>query len=250
MDTVILYSETLEPKRIAGALADLNLRPVASRALLAEAVVREPDILAVIIQVGDLDGPLERFLSSLRRSIPRLNVAVICGSCREALPELFTQIDLDVPDDTLMCDVQNFVLSAAITNRRRANRFDWPLNGYLSFDDGKRWQTHRVRSLGRGGAFLESENAAPAPGARAAMRIVFQDFKMRTACEVLDSRSASSNLPAGFGVRFTGFSESSCQVIDRIVDDALVRTLIAPEETPAVPSLGAEEGLSISPELT
>jgi hypothetical protein len=67
---------------------------------------------------------------------------------------------------------------------------------------------------------------------------------MVTKCEVLDRRPPSLRLPAGFAVRFTQLSEESMQLIDRIIQDALVQTLMEPEGEPEVPTLG-EEALSI-----
>ena len=175
----------------------------------------------------------------------RLNLAVVCDSCREAVPEVFTHI-LANPE-TLDRDLRSYVSSVVLRNRRTANRYDWPLQGFVSLD-GRRWESHRVRSLSSNGAFLESDAAAPRPGSRVLLRVVFQDFKMLATCEVLDARLASSRLPAGFGLRFVDFSSASRAVIDRIVDDALVRSLLAPDDGDGAPSLG-DEGLTLGPEL-
>ncbi len=248
MEKVIVYTQTLDPKIVAAALANLDIQTVAGRAELAEALVRESDILCVVMQVAVIDQEFEGFLASLKRSMPRLDVAVICDKCREAIPEIFTHINAGLGTKTLVEDLQNFAFSAAITNRRRTHRYDWPLEGYLSLDGSSRWETHRVRSLSSNGAFLESDAVPPEPGKRGQLRIVFQDFKMLTACEVLDSRRASSRLPAGFGVRFVDFSPAGCAVIDRIVGDALVRSLLHPDEQPGTPALGAES-LVVGPEI-
>jgi hypothetical protein len=172
-------------------------------------------------------------------------VAVVCASCREAVPEVFTHIEAD--PGSLLEDLRAFASSAVIRNRRRAHRFDWPLQGFLS-TDGRHWETLRVRSLSRDGAFLESEGASLQAGARGRLRVVFQDFRLETTCEVLDGRLASSRLPAGFGVRFLGLSEASRGQVDRIVNDALVRSLLSPDDSQGAPSLGAES-LSLGPEL-
>ena len=248
MEKVILYSQTLDPSLVVSALARLEIKLVAHRSELAEVIVHELDILCVIIQVDTLDSEFESLLSSLRRSMPRLSVAVICSTCRAALPEVFTHIDLNVPLTTLTQDIQNYVFGSAVTNRRRVHRFDWPLQGYLSLD-GQHWVDYRVRSLSAHGAFLECETAFPEPGLKGQLRIVFQDFKMLTTCEILDTRHGSSNLPAGFGVRFVGFSDTSRQVIDRIVSDALVDTLLRPATEPTTPTLGPQDILSAGPEL-
>jgi hypothetical protein len=69
----------------------------------------------------------------------------------------------------------------------------------------------------------------------------FQNFSLETACEVLDTRRASSRLPDGFAVRFTELGAEAQALLDRIVRDALVRALLEPESPPALPSLGEEE---------
>ena len=61
------------------------------------------------------------------------------------------------------------------------------------------------------------------------MRVVFQNFRMVTHCEILDPRQASSKMPPGFGVRFTDLSEASRSVIDSIVNEAIVDVLIVNE---------------------
>ena len=53
----------------------------------------------------------------------------------------------------------------------------------------------------------------------------------------------------GFEVVGEPFSWSDSELIDRIVDDALVHILIEPDAEPPAPSLGPEEVLSIGPEL-
>ena len=77
------------------------------------------------------------------------------------------------------------------------------------------------------------------------LRISFQNSRLVTRCEVLDPRQASSKLPSGFAVRFSTLSDDSAKLIDRIVQDALLQTLLQPENEPAIPTLG-EEDLSIS----
>ena len=102
MEKVIVYTQTLDAKLVDAALANLEIRLVAGRAELAEALVRESDVLCVVTQVVAIDAEFESFLASLKRSMPRLNVAVICESCREAVPEVFTHINDSLDADTLM----------------------------------------------------------------------------------------------------------------------------------------------------
>jgi hypothetical protein len=239
----------MAPAVIEQALARLRVITVSSRTELAERIVRDMDVLCVIIQVDLLRDPWRGLLDSIARSFPLLNVAVVCRECDGAVPRDLSLIRSKPGDPAFEGDIQNFAFAAAITNRRRNHRFDWPLRGQLELE-GAQGRRYRVRALSCSGAFLECETDFPRPGARGELRIEFQDFRMLTHCEVLDSRRSSSRLPSGFGVRFTGFSERACKVIDRIVKDALVNTLIEPgAETPA-PSLESGDILTVGEELT
>ena len=75
--------------------------------------------------------------------------------------------------------------------------------------------------------------------------MLFQNFSLQTGYEVLDTRRASSNLPDGFGVRFTDLSDEARSRLERIVRDALVRALLEPESEPQLPSLGDDELLPV-----
>ena len=81
------------------------------------------------------------------------------------------------------------------------------------------------------------------------LRVVFQNFRMVTKCEILSTRQASSNLPLGFGVRFTDLSEASKMIIDQIVNDAIVHALVEPDSEASVPSLAEDSMLTPNFEL-
>ena len=100
---------------------------------------------------------------------------------------------------------------------------------------------YRIRSLGAGGAFLESAEGGPEPGTVTTLRITFQNFQLFTECEILERRQSSSNLPAGFGLRFVSLQPKTRELIHRIVNDAVFQVLIEPEIEPAIPSLDEEE---------
>jgi hypothetical protein len=249
MHEVLLYCEKMDPRVVEHALARLRVTLVSSRTELAERIVRDMDVLCVIIEVELLQDPWRSLLDSIARSFPLLNVAVICRECEGSLSEDLSLIGSRPEDPAFVGDIQNFAFAAAITNRRRNHRFDWPLRGQLELE-GDQSRRYRVRALSCTGAFLECETDFPKPGARGEVRIEFQDFRMLTRCEVLDSRRSSSRLPSGFGIRFTGFSDRACRVIDRIIEDALVNTLLEPDAEPAAPTLESGDILTIGEELT
>ena len=96
---------------------------------------------------------------------------------------------------------------------------------------------------------MECSALGPDPGTRMFVRIVFQDHALTTACEILPTRTASSNLPPGFGVRFVELGVLARGIIDKIVCDALIRSLLEPEEEPEMPTLGGNDLLEAGFEL-
>ena len=79
MHEVLLYSETLRPETVREALSRLEVKAVANRVQLAERIVKDTDVLCVIIQLERLDDPWRRLLGSVTRSFPLLNVGLMFG---------------------------------------------------------------------------------------------------------------------------------------------------------------------------
>jgi hypothetical protein len=248
MNKVLVYTQTLDPQTIISALGDQEVTSVNSFLRLAERVVEEKNLLCVLIQIDGLDEECQKFLTSLKKNFPILGVGVITKDTSADLPQGYSRIDVRLQGDAFNQEVQNFISSLVMTNKREHNRFDWPLRGFLSLD-GKTWTEYPLRSISAGGAFLECGSSLPVPGSRGVLRVVFQNFKMLTRCEVLDARQASSNLPPGFGVRFTELSDASKMIIDQIVQNALVSSLVEPEREVVTPTLGGEDQLTPDFEL-
>jgi hypothetical protein len=238
MGKIIVYTQTLNPAVLAPALSGHELVLTAGRAELVEAVVRETDLLGLVFQKPELDAADRAFLASLKKCFPILALAVISGEAAAALPAGAAVIGQET--ESLAEAVGGFTASISLSNRREHQRFDWPLQGALTADEAT-WRSYPIRSLSAGGAFLVCASDCPSPETEAELRILFQDFQIRTRCRVLDPRQASSHLPAGFGVRFTGLSTRGRQLIDRIIHDALVEVLLAPEREPGLPSLDDDE---------
>lgn len=240
MGKIIVYCQTLDPAVLAPALGGYELLPIAGMTELVEAVVREPNLRGVLFQQEELGAEDRAFLASLKKSFPILALAVVTGKAAAGLPAGAAAIDAGREAESLIEAVSGFAASIRLSNRREHQRFDWPLQGALSAA-GQQWQSFPIRSLSAGGAFLVCPAGCPAPDTEGSLRILFQDFQIRTRCRVLDPRQASSNLPAGFGVRFTELSDRGRQLIDRIVHDALVEALLAPDSEPGPPSLDEDE---------
>jgi hypothetical protein len=207
--------------------------------------VERSRVIALIIEKPQIDESFRRLLSSIKKSFPILQICLITNPGEE--PDLSDPATVDCNITTtgkqLAAELKSFGSSIDVTERRDHFRFDWPLQGNLSLDE-KSWQTHNLWALSADGAFLESSTDVPTQGSTAILKVSFQNSRMVTKCEVLDRRPPSLRLPAGFAVRFTQLSEDSMQLIDRIIQDALVQTLLEPDSEPEIPSLG-EEDLSI-----
>jgi hypothetical protein len=245
MERVVVYTDTLDIETIAPALGDYEILRVASTTELARAIVERIRIVALIVEKVQIDESFQRLLSSIKKSFPILRICVIGDSQAEQDSSVPAAIDCSVATDRegLVENLKTFLANIDVTDRRDRPRFDWPLQGHLS-GDGKSWQTHNLWALSADGAFLESPTDAPSRGSKATLKVSFQNSRMVTECEVLDRRPPSLRLPAGFAVRFVQLNEDSIELIDRIIQDALVQTLLEPDSEPEVPTLG-EDDLSI-----
>jgi hypothetical protein len=245
MDRIVVYTDTLEMETIARAVGDYEIVRAAGAVDLARAIVEQSRVIALIVETTRIDESFGPLLSSIKATFPLLKICLITGSGTEpeSLDPASVDFTITAQGGRIAKELKAFVAGIAVKERRDHPRFDWPLQGSLSVD-GKNWQNHRLWAISADGAFLESPADAPAQGSSATLRISFQNSRMVTNCQVLDRRPPSLRLPAGFAVRFTDLSEDSMLLIDRIIQDALVQTLMEPEGEPEVPTLG-EEDLSI-----
>jgi hypothetical protein len=245
MERIVIYTDTLEVETIAPALGNYDILRVTSNTELARAIVERSRVIALIIEKARIEETFRRLLSSIKKSFPILRICVITDSPtgQDATDQAI--IDCSIPTDRelLVAELKSFLSSIDVTDRRDHTRFDWPLQGSLS-TDGKSWQTYNLWALSADGAFLESPTDAPTRGSRATLKVSFQNSRLVTECEVLDRRPPSFRLPTGFALRFTRLSEDSMGLIDRIIQDTLVQTLLEPDSKPEIPTLG-EEDLSI-----
>ena len=242
MERVIIYTDTLEVETIASALRDYEILRAVSTTELARAIVERSGIVALIVEKAQIDESFQRLLSSIKKSFPILQICVISNSSAGRDSSAPAAIDCSISTDreSLTEELKTFLSNIDVAERRDRPRFDWPLQGHLSVD-GNSWRTHNLWALSADGAFLESAADAPSRGSRATLKVSFQNSRMVTECEVLDRRPPSLRLPAGFAVRFIQLNEDSVGLIDRIIQDALVQTLLKPDNEPEIPTLGEDE---------
>lgn len=240
-ERVIVYTDTLTIETIIPSLGDREILRAASKGELARAIVERNRVIALIIEKTKIGESFLRLLSSIKRSFPLLEICLIAdqGAVPTSSGRVPSEYRVVRPGDRMTEDLKAFVSGIDVADRRDHPRFDWPLKGCLSLD-GRSWQDHNLWALSANGAFLESPTAAPEQGSTATLRISFQNSRMVTGCEVLDRRASSSRLPAGFAVRFTRLNEDSVELIDKIVQDALVQTLLEPDYESEIPTLDDE----------
>ncbi len=217
-----MYSPGRQARNLLAALSDFQVRTADSLGELARLLVGEQSVLCLVLQPGK-HAP-EDFLESLKACYPVLPVFLVH----------------EEPTAGELADLGARISSLERRERREKPRFDWPLQGSLSLP-GAQAEPYELRALSSGGAFLRCEGPCPRAGGRGRLRVRFGNFSLETACEVLDTRTASSRLPDGFAVRFTDLGGQTQALLDRIVRDALVQAILEPENEPALPSLDAEE---------
>jgi hypothetical protein len=222
MDMVLTFSPGRGSRELAAALSAHPVRPAGSLAELTRLLVGEPGVRCLVLQPGK-HAP-EDFLESLKACYPVLPVFVV----------------MEDPTAAELAELSARIASLPRTERRGKPRFDWPLQGTLSLP-GAEPQPYDLRALSSSGAFLQCGGPCPPVGIHGRLRVRFRNFSLETACEVLDTRRASSRMPDGFGVRFLDLGAEAQVRLDRIVRDAMVQAILEPESEPELPSLDAEE---------
>jgi hypothetical protein len=240
MEKVLVYTESLNYMFISTALEGKEILTVSSKYDLAVKITEEDDLLCVIVQFGNLDENTG-FLRSINECFPILPVIILINTnSPESIGSRAVHlIEYNGDKDKLNDHVKKTVSDIRSENRRKSRRFKWPLTGYITCDK-KNWHKYSIKSISSSGAFLECKSDCPEAGKKAILRVIFKNFKLYTLCRILDRRESSSNLPDGFGVFFIKFSEPSKIIIDKIIDDALIKVITDPETEPDIPSIGQD----------
>ncbi|MFW6223554.1 MAG: PilZ domain-containing protein [Spirochaetota bacterium] len=256
-DAVLMFSREMNTDTAEAAAAPYRPIVVWSPGALATEIVAGRNLIAAVIHTEELSPDLEQLLRSIRRHFPVLPLLFITDAEIPAdIDGLYAHIPGSLGPEELSSMLRTRLAELATRDRRRYNRYDWPLTGNIVADGAARAanseeRRFRIRSLSAGGAFLEQRDPMPTPGSDITLRVCFQDSSFTSECRVLERRMASSNLPPGQGVQFTSLSEQAREIIDRIVADALMTILFDPNAEPEVPSLGGDElEMSLTPEFT
>ena len=238
MDKIVFYSEGLEQEFVQHILPEITIDTVYSRRRLVESLVDEPCLVGAIIDIGQVSPEWSTFLNSVAASFSVLPVLVALQEELHGCPEEFLCVNRNGSDTEVSEALIKQFGNIERRNRRRYHRFSWPLTARVVDGDGT---VHRVTEISAGGAYLEPSSPAVKAGDTCSLEIGFQNFRMTTACTILDPRRVGSHYGPGFGVRFDALSDPAREFVNRVVSDALIQTLTDPDSTAAVPSIETEE---------
>ena len=239
MDKILVFSETINLKDSYNA----EIRNIYSKSELARTLVSEEDIRCVVADLPELTEEYLAFFTSVKLNFPMLEGAVLTAE-REKTIRGYTIISRR--EDDYISAVDEFIKNSQNRNKRGANRFSWPLTAWFSEDDVD-WHELEIFSVSSGGAYLKTDEVFPEMGSKAKVKINFANFSLETECLIVDSQSRSSNYPFGFSIKFTSISEDGVIILNRLINDAVIKILMEPESEPAVPSIGGDE---LTPDFT
>lgn len=238
METVVLYARAISRETVQAAAPEREVVVAETTRQMVESVVHRKDVVSVVVEIDGAVDEDVRLLGSFIRLFPTIVVAVVADQTELPfpLPKGAVLVPIEQSEEQIRTSLREAILPRAHPDRRQFNRFDWPLQATLGGKPSDN-PTHRVRALSAGGAFLERSGKNPEPGTVEDITIRFGNFALSTQCEVLNPRQASSSLPDGFGIRFVHLSPKAEEIIEKIVNDALVQVLLGEDEEPEIPSL-------------
>ncbi len=239
MDKILVFSENIKIKNTDS----MEVKYIYTKDNLARILVSEESIKCLIAEVPKISEEDFLFFNSIKMNFPMLEAALITMETEKTVHG-YNIINLN--DEAYYDKMEEFIINSHNRNKRVSNRFSWPLTAWFSENDVD-WEELEIFSISSGGAYLKSDSVFPGGGRRAKVKINFANFSLESECEVVDSQSRSSNYPFGFSIKFTSISEEGRIVLNRLINDAVVKILMEPESEPAVPSLG---GGDLTPDFT
>ena len=239
MDKVLVFSENIKIENIK----NLEIKYIYSKEDLARKLVSEDRIKCLIAEVPQINEESFLFFNSIKMNFPMLEAALITSESEKTIHgyNIINMNDLNYYNK-----IEEFINNSQNRNKRVSNRFSWPLTAWFSGNDVE-WEELEIFSISSGGAYLKSNSVFPGGGSRAKVKINFANFSLESECEVVDSQSRSSYYPFGFSIKFTSISDKGRVVLNKLIDDAVIKILMEPESEPAVPSLGGED---LTPDFT
>ena len=239
MDIILVFSETIDLKNSY----DAEIRYIYSRAELARTLVSEENIRCLVADLPELTEEYVNFFTSVKINFPMLEGAVLTSETEKTIRGYKI---ISRKGDNYISELGNFIENSQNRNKRGANRFSWPLTAWFSEDDVD-WHELEIFSVSSGGAYLKTDEIFPELGSKARVKINFANFSLESGCEIVDSQSRSSSYPFGFSIKFTSISEGGILVLNKLINDAVIKILMEPESDPEIPSIG---GSDLTPDFT
>ncbi len=233
---IIYYSHTGQMFNAIKDATEIEIRAVKTKEELASSILEGIHPVSVLINLDELNDEWEAFLSSLKKTFPFLPVYLILPqvSMGKAREKGYNAISLN--EQALTEALRTEIAPLHDMNRRKHHRFDWPLMGRLEIP-GELKRSFKVRMISSTGAFLESDTIFPEPEKRGTINIKLHDFYLLSGFKIVGKRDKSGELPAGFGIEFTDLTPTSRSIIEEIVEDELMHSLLIPDEPSRPPSI-------------
>ena len=236
-DTVAILVYLASPDLAEAAVTKweehLTVVKVYSRRQLSATLVTRRRFSGVVIIADDVRGSAA-FIDALVKAFPVLPLMVIARRLGE-LPDRVEAIRLPNEEEgdarEELATLHTRVTAMQNENQRKHHRVDWPITGTLLGADADSSVPCRVSSVSASGAYLQGIPQWMESGARGTIAIRFGDFSVMSSYRV--ERIIDGN-ERGAGIRFIDMTPASQRLIERIVNDEIVKLLVHPgsETTP------------------
>lgn len=235
---VVVYAEpdsNLSKKNMLYLKRDFEVIQTYTIERTIEAVVNRHNVEYFILRRGAFSKEDEAFLIQRVDNINPLVTKILLNvseTWREQNKDIIEKYHLEVlepeNEEEHLLLLVNTLLDENQHERRRFNRIQWPLTASIKAGFHDEEEKKNVLSLSGGGAYIKSEEFLPREGDKLLIEINFKDFKFLTDCEVvwLNDRAQRKDLPRGFAIRFVDPTPSSQKIIDSIIRDRLMKTMM------------------------
>ena len=137
MGKALFYSEIPIKDIDSSIRAFFDVHTLGSRSEMVKSLVEQSQIQCLVVAVPEVDTELRKLLSSIEKCYPVLPVCLVAAERFSPLPPTHRWIDSRLDASEIAGQVHRWVTHLPVKDRRERPRFDWPLQGLLSFDGKK-----------------------------------------------------------------------------------------------------------------
>ena len=225
---IILYTQSTAVFEFHEVFPDTKIIKVMDKKSLARSFALNKNIYFCLIVLPQINNDFSLFLESLNKSFPLLPVCIITEKQAENRISQYTYINGIIQDTNVIEQIKQFIISIKNTERRKYNRLNWPLKGSLKLSEDT-WKDYAVHSISAGGALLKTKKLPALVNTNGTVKIEFQNFIINSECIIVDIRQQSGDLPFGIAIMFTSLSDEAVNIIDKIINDTLIKSLLKEE---------------------